>query len=277
MGMTHDSGEHPLGRASRYDHGYAPGLLHAVARAEARSELGIDGSALPFQGRDDWNAYELSWLDGRGKPHVALAEWSLPCDTPYLIESKSLKLYLNGLAHTVFSGGTDELTTVLERDLAHCAGGPVRVRLWTLAEAAQRPGYTFDGVCLDDQDVAIDEFELNPELLEAGQADDAEVLYTHLLRSLCPVTGQPDWASVIIAYEGVGIPHAGLLRYLVSFRNHSGFHEQVVERIFTDLQRRYDLRYLSVQARFTRRGGLDINPVRSTHDDEAQNRRTVRQ
>lgn len=275
--MTQDSGEHPLGRASRYDHGYAPGLLHAIARAEARSELGIDGSALPFQGRDDWNAYELSWLDGRGKPHVALAEWSLSCDTPYLIESKSLKLYLNGLAHTVFSGGTDELTTVLERDLAHCAGGPVRVRLWTLAEAAQHPGYAFDGVCLDDQDVAIDEFELNPGLLEAGQADDAEVLYTHLLRSLCPVTGQPDWASVIIAYEGVGIPHAGLLRYLVSFRNHSGFHEQVVERIFTDLQRRYDLRYLSVQARFTRRGGLDINPVRSTHDEDPQNRRTVRQ
>lgn len=275
--MTQNFGDNPLGRASRYEHGYAPGLLHPVARAEARAELGVDASALPFLGRDDWNAYELSWLNGRGKPQVALAEWSLPCDTPYLIESKSLKLYLNGLADTVFSGGADELSGILERDLSTCAGGPVQVRLWTLAEAVQRPSYAFEGVCLDDLDIAIDEFELNPALLEKARGDDAEVLYTHLLRSLCPVTGQPDWASVIIDYEGAAIRHESLLRYLVSFRNHSGFHEQVVERIFTDLQSRYDLRRLTVQARFTRRGGLDINPFRSTHDETPDNRRTVRQ
>ncbi len=275
--MTQNYGDNPLGRASHYGHGYDPGLLYRVARADTRAELGIDESALPFCGRDDWNAYELSWLNGRGKPEVALAEWSLPCDSPFLIESKSLKLYLNGLADTVFSGGADELSRVLERDLSTCAGGPVQVRLSTLAEAAQRPGYAFEGVCLDDLDLGIGELELNPALLEKARGEDSKVLYTHLLRSLCPVTGQPDWASVVIDYQGAGIPREGLLRYLVSFRNHSGFHEQVVERIFTDLQSRYDLRRLTVQARFTRRGGLDINPVRSTSAVLPENHRTVRQ
>lgn len=275
--MTQDFGDNPLGRASRYDHGYDPGLLHPVARAEARTELGIDETDLPFRGRDDWNAYELSWLNNRGKPEVALAEWSVPCDSPCLIESKSLKLYLNGLANTVFSGGADEISNTLERDLSACAGGRVEVRLWTLDKAAQQPGYAFEGVCLDELELAVEDYELNPALLEQGSGNHTELLYTHLLRSLCPVTGQPDWASVIINYEGTGIPHEGLLRYLVSFRNHSGFHEQVVERIFTDLQRSYDLPRLTVQARFTRRGGLDINPVRSTQDYTLLNRRTVRQ
>lgn len=275
--MTDNFGDNPLGRASRYDHGHDPGLLHPVARAEGRAELGIDETGLPFRGRDDWNAYELSWLNARGKPEVALAEWSVPCDSPCLIESKSLKLYLNGLANTVFSGGADEITKTLEQDLSACAGASVAVRLWTLEQAAQRSGYVFEGACLDELDVAVEDYELNPALLESGSGSHAEMVYTHLLRSLCPVTGQPDWASVIIDYEGTAIPHEGLLRYLVSFRNHSGFHEQVVERIFTDLQRNYELRRLTVQARFTRRGGLDINPVRSTQDHALLNRRTVRQ
>jgi 7-cyano-7-deazaguanine reductase len=275
--MTDHFGDNPLGRASRYDHGHDAGLLHPVERAGARAELGIDDSVLPFRGRDDWNAWELSWLNGRGKPEVALAEWSIPCDSPCLIESKSLKLYLNGLANTVFSGGFEAVTNTLERDLSACAGAGVRVRLWTLAEAAKQPAYPFAGVCLDDLDIAVQDYELKPALLEPASGQASEILYTHLLRSLCPVTGQPDWASVIIDYEGAAIPREGLLRYLVSFRNHSGFHEQVVERIFTDLQRQYDLQRLTVQARFTRRGGLDINPVRSTHYELPDNRRTVRQ
>ncbi len=275
--MTQTFGDNPLGRVSHFDHGYEPGLLHPVARADARADLGLDESALPFHGRDDWNAYELSWLNGRGKPEVALAEWSLPCDSPFLIESKSLKLYLNGLANTVFTGGADQVATTLEDDLSACAGGPVQVRLWNLAEAAQWPGYAFEGFCLDELEVAVEDYELNPALLEPTTGEAAEVLYTHLLRSLCPVTGQPDWASVIVDYAGAAIPREGLLRYLVSFRNHSGFHEQVVERIFTDLRRYYDLERLTVQARFTRRGGLDINPVRSTQGELPDNRRTVRQ
>lgn len=276
--MTECSGDNPLGRGATYDHGHDPGLLHPVPRSRGRGELGVEEHALPFRGRDDWNAYELSWLRPGGKPEVALAQFSLRCDSPNLIESKSLKLYLNGLANTEISGGADAVRALLERDLSACAEARVGVRLWAPDEAAGERGYVLAGTCLDELDVGVVEHELNPALLAPAAAEHRnETLYTRLLRSLCPVTAQPDWATVIIGYEGSAIPPEGLLRYLISFRNHSGFHEQVVERIFVDLQRRYAPERLSVQARFTRRGGLDINPFRSTHDEEPQNRRTVRQ
>lgn len=273
--MTGGDQGNPLGRTTGYPDRYAPELLHPIPRAEGRASLQL-GEKLPFSGVDVWNAWELSWLAANGQPVAALAAFRIPCTSTHLVESKSLKLYLNGFANTVFADARAVAET-LERDLGRCAGAPVEVRVRGMEEAGAMPSGC-EGECLDALDVSVDRYDYDPGLLEpAGDGRISEALYTHLLRSLCPVTGQPDWASVFIRHEGPSIPRAGLLRYLVSFRNHSGFHEQVIERIFMDLLRRYEPDYLSVEGRFTRRGGLDINPFRSTRDERPENRRTVRQ
>ncbi len=267
----------PLGRTVDYPREYDPTLLHPIPRAAARAELGI-GVALPFFGEDVWNAYELSWLNARGRPEVAIAEFRVPADSPNLIESKSWKLYLNSFARGRV-GDADALRATLTEDLSRAAGAQVRVSLLAPAPFAAQRIEELDGEPIDDLDIEIDHYgPPRPEFL-AADADDAveEALVSHLLKSNCPVTGQPDWASVRVAYAGPRIRRDGLLRYLVSYREHAGFHEACVERIFVDLMHRCAPARLSVYARYTRRGGLDINPFRATHAQTPPNPRGARQ
>ncbi len=267
----------PLGKNTIYADRYDPTLLFAIPRADKRAEIGV-AEPLPFHGVDIWNAYELSWLDLRGKPAVALAEFRVPAASPNIIESKSFKLYLNGFAQERIADAAT-LTDTLMHDLSTAAGAVVSVQL-SEANAAALPVTDLDGHLLDAQDIAIDHYgppEAGFLQADVGATPVAETVVSHLLRSNCPVTGQPDWGSVQIAYRGAPIDHAGLLRYLVSFRDHNEFHEQCVERIFVDLLQRCAPLQLSVYARYTRRGGLDINPFRSSTPATPGNPRTVRQ
>lgn len=267
----------PLGKDTVYADRYDPNLLFPIPRADKRREIGV-AETLPFHGVDIWNAYELSWLDPRGKPQVALAEFRVPAFSPHIIESKSFKLYLNGFAQERFES-TEALTDTLLHDLSAAAGAVVSVQL-SEARAGALPTVDLDGHLLDAQAIAIDHYgPPRPEFLRADLTVPPveETLVSHLLRSNCPVTGQPDWGSVQIRYRGAPIDHAGLLRYLVSFRTHNEFHEQCVERIFVDLMQRCVPQQLSVHARYTRRGGLDINPFRSSTPATPDNPRTVRQ
>jgi 7-cyano-7-deazaguanine reductase len=254
----------PLGRHVAYPRGYDATLLYPIARTQGRAALGLSGdSALPFVGVDRWHAYELSWLDPRGKPMVATLTLSMPADTPHLIESKSLKLYLNSFNASRFDDAVAVRARIAD-DLSRTAGGAV-----TVADGvpAWRDTATEDDtLLLDALDIAIDDYgPPNPDYLRADDGDIAmQTLRSDLLKSNCPVTGQPDWAGVRIACRGPRIDPAGLLRYLVSFRDHAEFHEQCVERIFVDLMARCRPQWLSVEARYTRRGGLDINPWRAT-------------
>jgi 7-cyano-7-deazaguanine reductase len=248
-----------LGQRVDYPRDFDPTLLFAIARAQGRESLGI-GSALPFIGTDRWHAYEISWLDPRGKPCVDTAMLDVPADSPHLIESKSLKLYLNSLNNARFDDA-DALRARIAQDLSACAGAAVAVT-WGLP-----PAQADDGVDLDAQRLDIDDYgPPNPVHLSAAGSNVVEALRSGLLKSNCPVTGQPDWASVHIDYRGPAIDRAGLLRYLISFRQHCEFHELCVERIFRDILARCRPSSLSVQARYTRRGGLDINPWRATSD-----------
>lgn len=250
----------PLGREVAYPRHYDPGLLFPIARTLGRAEIGI-GAALPFIGHDRWHAYELSWLDARGKPVVATATITVPADSPHLVESKSLKLYLNSLNHTRFDTADAVLARVID-DLSQAAGARVDVvfGLPAMADVAH------DGSSIDSLDVEIASYGPPDVSLLAADAGEIveEQLTSALLKSNCPVTGQPDWASLHIAYRGPRIDRAALLRYLVSFRDHAEFHEQCVERVFVDLLARCRPEALSVEARYTRRGGLDINPWRAT-------------
>jgi 7-cyano-7-deazaguanine reductase len=242
---------------------YDPSLLFSIARQGKRDELGISGT-LPFFGMDIWNAYELSWLNMRGKPQVAIARFMVPADSPNIIESKSLKLYLNSFNQTRL-GGTDALLELLRADLSAGFGAPVQIVLSTPDLFDKTQMAELDGMSLDRLDIEVDSYVPDASLLHA-QHDESpieETLVSHLLKSNCLVTGQPDWASVQIGYIGAPISHEGLLRYLIGFREHHEFHEQCVERIFTDILRQCKPQKLSVYARYTRRGGLDINPWRS--------------
>jgi 7-cyano-7-deazaguanine reductase len=270
------------------------GLLFPLPRAPQRQSLGL-GGVMPFVGADLWCAYELSWLNERGKPQVAIAEIIVPCDSPNLVESKSLKLYLNGFANERFAdvqAVRDRIRADLSRALwgggaapsgamgpkvptkqpaPAASPGPLTgtagVRLRTVGDFADLRFGELEGLSLDRLDVDCESFEPDAALLrcdaQLGSVD--EVLVSDLLRSLCPVTGQPDWGSVRIAYRGAPIDQEGLLRYLVGFRNHSGFHEHCVERIFADVWTRCRPDRLSVLARYTRRGGIDISPWRTSH------------
>ena len=254
----------PLGKAVDYGSPYDPSLLFPIARATQRALLGL-GDELPFVGVDFWNAYELGWLDSRGKPRVALAEFRVPAASPNIIESKSFKLYLGSYAQSRF-GDTDALRAQMIRDLSDAAGAPVSVVLTPAASANAALIETLEGDLIDDLPIEITHYgPPRPDFLSCDpELRTDEVLVSHLLKSNCPVTGQPDWASLQIRYAGPRIARDGLLRYLVSFRNHSDFHEQCVERIFMDLMQQCGPTRLGVYARYTRRGGLDINPFRAT-------------
>ncbi len=268
----------PLGRAVEYDGRYDPRRLFPIARSTGRDALGL-AEPLPFFGMDIWNAYELSWLDRRGRPRVMLAEFRVPASSPNLIESKSFKLYLNGFAQTRFDS-PDAVRAALRDDLSEAAGAAVSVVLAPVATAGVTRTDPLAGECIDELSINIDHYgPPRPDFLGADNEHRAdETLISHLFKSNCPVTGQPDWASVQITYAGPRIDRAGLLRYLVSFRDHAEFHEQCVERLFVDLLTHCDPKRLSVYARFTRRGGLDINPWRSTErNGEPENIRTARQ
>ena len=252
-----------LGQAVAYRDTYAPELLFPIARQLKRDELGLRAGAMPFVGEDLWNAYELSWLNPRGKPVVALGQLRVPASTPNLIESKSLKLYLNALNQQRFDS-TAAVRELVCRDLSAAAGGPVGVVLMPLQEQPPRAAAYPQGICLDALDIDIDTYQPEPGFLRAAGQVVSETLYSHLLKSNCLVTGQPDWGMVVVRYTGPAIDRAGLLRYIVSFRQHNEFHEQCVERIFCDLSARCRPARLAVWARYTRRGGLDINPFRAS-------------
>ncbi len=287
-----------LGKSSRYIDQYDASLLFPIARASKRAELGLTG-ALPFLGADMWSAYELSWLNLRGKPQVALAHFTLPCETPNIIESKSFKLYLNSFNNTRFAN-VDAVKASLRADLSQAAWrdlsapsspsapalkpAPVSSAIGVtilLPELFDRqPIYELDGLSLDRLDIECSHYTPTPELLRVvpDETPVSEVLVSNLLKSNCPVTGQPDWGSVQISYSGAPIDQQGLLQYLVSYRNHNEFHEQCVERIFMDIWLRCRPTRLAVYARYTRRGGLDINPFRTSYAQALpRNTRTARQ
>ncbi|GAB2464924.1 NADPH-dependent 7-cyano-7-deazaguanine reductase QueF [Comamonas humi] len=286
MSTTPTPEQSPLGQASAYIDQYDATLLFPLPRATKRAELGLaDDGQLPFFGADLWTAYELSWLNLRGKPQVALASFTIPCETPNIIESKSFKLYLNSFNNTRFASAA-EVRAKLQADIAeavwrgapHAAG--VGVQLIDPEAFDRQPLHELDGLSLDRLDVECEHYQPAPQLLTAlfDEPPVTETLTSGLLKSNCLVTGQPDWGSVQISYSGPEINQAGLLQYIVSFRNHNEFHEQCVERMFMDIWTRCTPIKLTVYARYTRRGGLDINPIRTSHPQRLPaNVRTARQ
>lgn len=276
--MQHPAEHSPLGKSSEYVSTYAPELLFPISRTTKWAELGLTAETLPYQGVDLWNCYELSWLTASGKPVVAIGEFAIPAQSPNIIESKSFKLYLNSLNQTAFDNA-DAVRAVLERDLSAAAGAPVGVRVRGLDEVAGEGVAVIEGTCVDDLDVAVESYDHpRPELLRCDDTRRVEeMLYSHLLKSNCPVTGQPDWGTLVVDYAGPALDAASLLAYVVSFRQHQDFHEQCVERIYLDLQRLLQPARLTVYARYVRRGGLDINPYRSSEAVQPDNRRLVRQ
>jgi 7-cyano-7-deazaguanine reductase len=268
----------PLGKKVNYQDQYDPSLLFPIARALKRSEIGLDEQALPFHGVDLWNAFELSWLNAKGKPQVAIASFRIPAHSPNLIESKSFKLYLNSYNQTRLADRATLLAR-LEHDLSQAAGASVSAAIRGPEDFPRERCAELPGESLDDLDIEIFEYTPNPSLLQADPGEVvSETLTSDLLKSNCLVTGQPDWGSVMIHYVGARIEREGLLRYLIGFRLHNEFHEQCVERIFVDILRQCHPQSLTVYARYTRRGGLDINPWRSTESSPyPKNQRTARQ
>lgn len=254
-----------LGQQTEYKDSYDASLLLPIARKLNRDDLNIDESALPFKGEDTWTGYELSWLNQKGKPVVAVAEFIFPATSSHIIESKSFKLYLNSFNQTKFDSMA-QVQQILTSDLSKSANCDVVVKLFNADDFDCLMPTPFTGTCLDDLDIEVSEYDLNTELLKADASNEivTETLYSHLLKSNCLITSQPDWASVVIRYTGKKICHESLLKYLISFRNHNEFHEQCVERLFCDIQNKFSMTQLEVFARYTRRGGLDINPYRST-------------
>ena len=285
-----------LGKATAYPDQYAPQTLFPIARQPQRSELGMTaGAALPFTGADLWTGYELSWLNPRGKPQVALVQVTVPCETPCIVESKSFKLYLNSFSNSRFVSA-DAVRQRISEDVGVSVWQPVAsvsqqapggappptvgVRLVLPEQFAAQTVQELEGLSLDRLDVECSDYQPAPHWLRADTAEAAvtETLTSHLLRSNCPVTHQPDWGDIQISYSGAPIDQEGLLRYIVSLRNHNGFHEHCVERIFMDILRHCRPSRLTVYARYTRRGGLDINPLRTNHPGPLPpNVRTARQ
>lgn len=272
-----------LGKNTEYCSEYNADLLQGVPRSLNRVDLGLDQSDLPFMGEDVWYGYELSWLNDKGKPVVAVAEFRFSCTTENIVESKSFKLYLNSFNQTRFSSVKDVENTLI-KDLSHITGSAAKVCLFGVdhCPALEIVKSNEQCVCIDGEDIAIENYQYNAQLLSTAQNSDdnsniEEQIVSHLLKSNCLITNQPDWATIYIQYRGKKIDHSTLLEYLISFRQHNEFHEQCVERIYCDLQRHCQLDELTVFARYTRRGGLDINPFRSSHADQAPLARTLRQ
>ena len=270
-----------LGQQSAYISQYTPALLQPVPRSLNRDDLGLGNlgpdKSLPFQGCDVWTLYELSWLNAKGKPMVALGEVAVPATSPNLIESKSFKLYLNSFNQTRCDS-LEAVQELLVKDLSACAGAEVSVTLFPLDQAPHQIA-ALPGECIDEQDIEIDSYEFDQTLLEGAAGTDIveETLHSHLLKSNCLVTRQPDWGSLVIHYRGPRLNREKLLRYLISFRQHNEFHEQCIERIFIDLKHFCGPSQLTVYARYTRRGGLDINPFRSDWERVPANLRLIRQ
>jgi 7-cyano-7-deazaguanine reductase len=260
-----------LGKASSYVDQYTPDLLYPLSRSTQRQTIGVGDKPL-FVGADLWTAYELSWLNMRGKPQIAMARMVVPCESTHLVESKSLKLYLNSFNNTQFADA-NAVRECLERDLSQAVwhGGPMQAGVGVVLvlpdQFEREPIHELDGLSLDRLDIDCDRYQPAPDLLRCADHENpvTETLTSNLLKSNCLVTGQPDWGSVRISYSGPQIEQGGLLQYLVSFRNHNEFHEHCVERIFMDIWTHCKPSRLSVYARYTRRGGVDINPWRSSH------------
>ena len=267
-----------LGKKTAYIDQYDPSLLQAVPRSLNREPLAIQCNELPFQGADIWTLYELSWLNNKGVPQVAIGSISVNANSENLIESKSFKLYLNSFNQTKFETW-ENVRSVLQSDLSYCANGEVSVTLHKLDDFSQQTIHQFDGFCIDEQDIDIDNYEFSRHYLANSTQNNIveETLVSHLLKSNCLITNQPDWGSVQIHYRGPQINHEALLRYLISFRHHNEFHEQCVERIFNDITQLCKPEKLSVYARYTRRGGLDINPWRSNEQFKPEIGRLARQ
>jgi len=271
MSLDNTPEQSQLGRASAYADQYDAGLLFPIPRATQRAAMGIASDKLPFFGADLWTAFELSWLNARGKPQLAIAHFTIPCETPNIIESKSFKLYLNSFNSSVFADAQavrERLRTDLGEAVWRGSGRSAGIGVKLLAPEVfdQEPVHELDGLDLDRLDIECTQYQPAPELLstDLSQAPVTETLSSRLLKSNCLVTGQPDWGSVQIRYNGPPIEQAGLLAYIVSFRNHNEFHEPCAERIFTDIWKRCQPTQLAVYARYTRRGGLDINPFRTS-------------
>ncbi len=265
-----------LGKTVGYESIYNPSLLQSVPRTLNRNSLSIDADNLPFHGEDIWTGYELSWLLPTGKPQVAIFDCFVPVTSPNIIESKSFKLYLNSFNQSQFNS-LDEVKTTLEQDLSACADAPVHVNIYTPNDFNSMQFARWTGTVIDDLDVQVNTYQPNASLLSAGGDFASETLISHLLKSNCLITQQPDWASILIRYSGPQIDHEALLAYLISFRQHNEFHEQCVERIFCDLMHHCQPKQLTVFARYTRRGGLDINPFRSNFEKTYNNHRLARQ
>ncbi|MCF2948416.1 NADPH-dependent 7-cyano-7-deazaguanine reductase QueF [Paraglaciecola aquimarina] len=264
-----------LGKVTDYKETYSPELLQAVPRSMNRQELNLD-NVLPFTGSDRWNGYELSWLNPKGKPQVAILRCEVPASSENLIESKSFKLYLNSFNQSVFTGFS-EVEQIISKDLSQCAAETVNVKLIAPSQFSQLDINTFDAISIDDLDIEVNQYQLTPSLLSTDDNYVEETLASDLLKSNCLITNQPDWGSVLIRYQGKQINHESLLRYLISFRQHNEFHEQCVERIFCDIMQHCKPSKLTVYARYTRRGGLDINPFRSNFEDIYPETRLARQ
>lgn len=266
-----------LGQSTPYCVQYDSSLLFSISRQEKREELGFDLESMPFQGLDIWTAFEVSWLNLKGKPNAVIAEFAFPADSPNLIESKSFKLYLNSFNGTRFES-QQQVEELLIKDLSLACGDSVDVLIRGLNFDESVIGI-LPGENLDDLDIEVTDYQVNPTLLtqDVSVEEVSETLNSHLLKSNCLVTGQPDWGSVVIRYQGTQINHENLLKYLISFREHNEFHEQCVERIFTDIMNQCKPANLTVYARYVRRGGLDINPYRSNFEDEFDIARTIRQ
>jgi 7-cyano-7-deazaguanine reductase len=265
----------PLGESTQYQDGYDATHLHPMVRAEGRAAVGLT-DAMVFGGEDQWTAYEFSWLDQKGKPRVAELDITVPADSPKIVESKSMKLYLNGFSQTQFVS-EQALQSTLAKDLSAGFGAEVALALRPVDQAADFSALA--GLCLDELDIDIDVYDYRPDFLSCTDTKPADTqrFYSHLFRSLCPVTSQPDWATVVIECEGQALEPEGLLRYLVSYRNHQAFHESTIERIYADIWQRCKPQRLSVYGRFLRRGGIDINPFRSSQVGAAPRIRIPRQ
>jgi 7-cyano-7-deazaguanine reductase len=265
----------PLGRATDYPERYDASLLYPIARAVEREPLGVR-TPLPFSGADLWTAYELSWLDQSRRPQIAIGRFRVPADSPSIVESKSLKLYLGSFAQESI-GNAGEVGRRIADDLRRACGAPVDVELVPASRFATLPVAELSGESVDALDVSIAAHAPDAAVLRADTVIAEESLRSALFRSRCPVTGQPDFGDVLIRYRGRRIDRASLLRYVVSFRTHAAFHESCVERIFLDINQRCAPERLTVYARFTRRGGIDINPFRSNFETAPSDVRTPRQ
>ncbi len=261
----------PLGKHSAYIDTYDANLLFAIPRQTARNELGIT-KPLAFHGVDIWNAYEISWLTIKGKPMIASAVITVPCDSPALFESKSLKLYFNSFNQTTFDSAENVQTTI-KKDLDNITQSNVIVKLILPEQFSQQALHELPGISIDNIDIMVDSYTIQPHFLTTSTNNVSEMLKSHLLKSNCLITHQPDWGSVLINYQGKQIDRAGLLQYIISFRQHNEFHEQCVERIFTDIMHHCQPQKLTVYARYTRRGGIDINPFLSNFKNDVINYR----